>query len=155
MKTRSMSKLSKGHSYSVVALLATSLLAAACGGLKTNPSEGYEDLRDAGKPQKVATTTQLVADSVFRRPSVGNDQIALNFQEGKTGAYAFDAGCFYDGVSYNLVAKNLPAAKAHVVHQTCLADCASEERTCSAVALDPAGSEACTKAKAACEAQCP
>lgn len=53
------------------------------------------------------------------------------------------------------VAKNLPAAKAHVVHQTCLADCAGEERTCAAVALDPAGSDACVKAKSACEAQCP
>lgn len=93
-------------------VVVTTMLAAltsACGGMKTNPTEGYEDLRDAGKPQPTAMTKpQIMAEAVFRRPSVANDTIPLNFQEGRSSAYTFDAGCFYDGVTYNLVAKNLP-----------------------------------------------
>lgn len=95
--------------YSFLALLTCSVFVTGCGGLKTNPTEGYEDLRDAGKPQPIVASNQLLAESVFRRPTVANDTIPLNFQEGKSASYVFDAGCFYDGVSYTLVAKNLPA----------------------------------------------
>src|SRR3954465_11737341 len=97
----------KKHSFSVTALVALTVAAAACGGLKTNPTEGYEDLRDAGRPKQVFTKQQLLAGNTFRRPSVGGDAIPLNFQEGRTDAYVFDAGCTYPGVSYTLVAKNL------------------------------------------------
>lgn len=92
-----------------ISLLALAAVMVACGGMKTNPTEGYEDLRDAGAPKPRVLKTQLIADNVFRRPTVDNDRLLLNFQEGASTSYVFDAGCFYDGVSYNLVAKNLPA----------------------------------------------
>jgi hypothetical protein len=53
------------------------------------------------------------------------------------------------------VASNAKAAAQHAQRQTCLAACASEERTCSATAAETPAIEACGRAKADCEARCP
>lgn len=53
------------------------------------------------------------------------------------------------------VTSNARAAKGHVERQICLANCASEGKTCSAVASEPAAQSSCAKARASCDALCP
>ena len=53
------------------------------------------------------------------------------------------------------VASNARAAKEYTQRQTCLAQCAAEERTCTTTAVEPSAQEACGKNKRDCEARCP
>ncbi len=53
------------------------------------------------------------------------------------------------------VARNAPAAKEYTQRQVCLADCASEQHTCKALASDPSEQDKCEETKKACEARCP
>jgi hypothetical protein len=52
------------------------------------------------------------------------------------------------------VARNAESAKDYTKSQICLADCASDERTCRGTAFDAPSVEACEATKAACESRC-
>ncbi len=51
------------------------------------------------------------------------------------------------------VSRNAKAAGDYTKRQTCLADCASEERTCRATSLE--NEAPCVQARTACEGRCP
>lgn len=53
------------------------------------------------------------------------------------------------------VGSNAQAAAQHTKRQVCLAECASEFRTCTTLAADPSGGDACAVKKAACDGACP
>ena len=53
------------------------------------------------------------------------------------------------------VARNANAAKEHTKRQVCLADCASEFRTCKTLAADPSAEGACDEKKQTCDGRCP
>jgi hypothetical protein len=51
------------------------------------------------------------------------------------------------------VSRNAKSAADYTKRQTCLAECASEERTCKATSL--ADESPCIQARTACEGRCP
>lgn len=51
--------------------------------------------------------------------------------------------------------RNVHSSVAYTRSQMCLADCASELRTCKAVAVDPSAEAACDTNKSGCDKNCP
>lgn len=55
----------------------------------------------------------------------------------------------------NDVRNNAQAAAQHTKRQMCLAECASELRTCTTLAADPSAGDTCAEKKSACDGACP
>lgn len=83
-----------------------SLALAACG-TKTNPVEGYDDLKNAGSPQPTVNKPQTELGQICSEAGPRGGTV-MNFSEGNPGQYVIEARCL-EGIQFELLAQGLPA----------------------------------------------